>query len=98
MEIFITERAKIGLEHLPPAEKKKAQRLLDILPDFPNSESLKGKIRKASPINEATFYIGRIGTSYRLLFRIENQNIEVFEVVHHDRLKRFLNWNEGGIR
>ena len=98
MNITITERAHIALEHLPPPEKKRAMRFLAQLEGFPNSEVLRGEIYKAPSIDGKTIFIGKLGLAYRLLFRQVDQEIVIFEIVHHDRLKRFLGWNDGGLR
>lgn len=97
MEIILSERTQIALEHIPAPDQKLAIRFFELLCGFPNADALKGKVYKApSHTQGAPLFVGKVGQVYRAIFLAEADCIRVVEIVHRDRLKRFLGWSEGG--
>jgi hypothetical protein len=94
MNVELTDRAKIALDHLQPLDKKGAERMILQLSDFPNGLTLRGKVHKATPINGDVF-IARASQRFRIVFREEQQMLLILDIVHHDRLQNLFNLERG---
>jgi len=96
MKIELTQRAQIALDHLPPPEAKRVQKLLVLLVDFPNSPDLKGKCNKLKSALIPQTYVVRAGVHYRVLFRQSGNTITILEITHRSRLESFYHSLQGG--
>lgn len=96
MQIELTQRAQIALDHLPPPEQKRVQELMVLLADFPNSPALKGNYHELTSALVPHTYIARAGVDYRVLFRHFGNTITILEIAHHNRLDSFFRSLRGG--
>jgi mRNA-degrading endonuclease RelE of RelBE toxin-antitoxin system len=96
MDIELTKRAQIALEHLPAPEKKRVQRLLDALIGFPLDTGLHRIVNKFQPSHDPDLFIGKAGLNYRVIFRQKDDLISVLEIIHASRLESIFGRLQGG--
>ena len=95
MNVELSQRALIALEHLQKRDGEKAKRMIGLLSAFPNGDSLRGKYHKV-PNYPGNFYIAKATLNLRLIFQINGDSLLVLDIVFHDRLKRMFKFNQGG--
>lgn len=96
MEIELTQRAQIALDHLPPSDQKKVHRLILSLVNFPVDNNLHRVVSKIQFAPDSNTFMGKAGLVYRVIFRPEGDTIKVLEIVHHSRLESFFRNLRGG--
>lgn len=96
MKIELTQRAQIAFDHLPQPERKRVDKLVILLENFPLSPGLKGKWHKLKSPSAPDIYIASAGLNYRILFRHTGSTITILEIVDHKRLASFFRSLHGG--
>lgn len=95
MDIELTEKARIALDHLPRDERMRVDRLLSLLPGFPTNPALSSRVRKLEAIGGAHLFVGKAGRTYRLVFRQEKTKLIILEIAPHDRLNVYRGFRGG---
>ena len=90
MQVELTKKASIALEHLPPPDRQRVGRALELLEGFPNSVTLRGKYHKLGSTHEPNLYVARAGEKFRAIFRKEGAKLVVLDILPHDRLNLFF--------
>lgn len=98
LNLFISNRAQISLEHLQPKDQFRVLNLIQRLCTFPFPPDLQRKIFKLPARSSEQYYVGRAGVKYRVIFFRREDAINVVEIVDHDRLDRFESMLTGGGR
>lgn len=94
--IKIPDDIFISLELINPDEKKRVFTSLRQLNEInPKTFFINWKIRK---ISGTDFYEYKASPRYRIIFKISDSEIEVIDVVHHDKIQKFITKFKGEIK
>lgn len=85
--VEISSQAQIAIRSLLPVDRKRIERHLSFLKHFPEDTGVTSKVRKVRSDRD-DLYIMRASGSLRIIFRYDEDKVEVLDVVTHERLKR----------
>lgn len=93
--IKIPEDIYVSLELVKPDEKKRVMTALNQLDEInPKKLFLNWKIRK---ISGTDLYEYKASPQYRIIFNRSDSGIDIIEIVHHDKIAKFISKYRGEI-
>lgn len=83
-QVVLLDKAQIALDTLPTDSKKQVIRVLNGLEEFPNCSAIQTNKLKSIPNS----FIARAGLKYRVIFKFQDGEVTIVDIVNHQRLER----------
>lgn len=86
--VTISTQAKIAIRSLLPQDRSRIERQIALLEHFLDDQNIRQQASPLGPIKDS--YLMRATPQLRLLFKCENGEIEILDVVSHERLEKMF--------
>ncbi|AFZ56102.1 hypothetical protein H6G54_06345 [Anabaena cylindrica FACHB-243] len=83
-KVALLDKAQISLDALQTKDQEKVIRVINYLENFPDCSMLKINRIKSVP----NYFIARAGVKYRIIFKFQDVEVTIVDIVNHDRLER----------
>jgi mRNA-degrading endonuclease RelE of RelBE toxin-antitoxin system len=87
-EVLFSKKAQIAYDLVPKVLESKLNRFLFELSNDRKSQYLANKIKRISA--SRNLFLGKFDEKYRVIFRLEEDFIEILDIVNHDRFELFM--------
>ena len=82
-KVALLDKAQISLESLQQQDYLKVFQTINALDTFPSNPSL-----RVHKLNLNSYFVARAGVKYRVIFKYQDNEITITDIVNHDRLER----------
>ncbi|BAZ28815.1 hypothetical protein NIES4074_12500 [Cylindrospermum sp. NIES-4074] len=82
--VVLLDKAQIALDALQTRDQEKVIYAINCLEQFPDCSLLKINKIKSIP----NYFIARAGVKYRIIFKFQDREVTIVDIVNHDRLER----------
>jgi mRNA-degrading endonuclease RelE of RelBE toxin-antitoxin system len=81
--VALLDKAQISLDSLQKQDYLKVLQIINSLATFPSNPSL-----RVHKLNLKNYFVARAGIKYRIIFKYQDDEITITDIVNHDRLER----------
>jgi len=84
-QVVLLNKAQIALDALPTKDQATVIRAMNCLEEFPFCSQTQTYKLKSIP----NYFIARAGIKYRIIFKFQDREVTIVDIVNHDRLEKF---------
>ncbi|MDB9474169.1 MAG: type II toxin-antitoxin system RelE family toxin [Dolichospermum sp.] len=84
-QVVLLNKAQIALDALPTKDQGIVIRAINCLEEFPFCSQTQTYKLKSLP----NYFIARAGIKYRIIFKFQDSEVTIIDIVNHDRLEKF---------
>ena len=84
-QVVLLNKAQIALDALPTRDQGTVIRAMNCLEEDPFCSQTQTYKLKSLP----NYFIARAGIKYRIIFKFQDSEVTIIDIVNHDRLEKF---------